>query len=82
MIYYTIKFIRWDDNNRAVFVAEPIDGCIEIKAGNLETENTLWNAAKGCYSFCIKDDMTGKQGVQIVDSIAIRKSENIIEGEE
>ena len=65
MIYYTIKFVRWDENNRAVFAAEPIDGSIEIKAGNLEAENTLWDAAKGCYSFCIKDYLTGKQGVQI-----------------
>lgn len=82
MIYYTIKFIRWDENNRAVFAAEPIDGSIEIKAGNLEAENTLWDAAKGCYSFCIKDDLTGKQCVQIVDSVAIRKSPCIVEGEE
>lgn len=81
MIYYTIKFIRWDENNRAVFTAEPIDGSIEIKAGNLDTENALWDAAKGCYSFCIKGDITGKQGVEIVDSISIRKSDCIVKGE-
>ena len=79
MIYYTIKFIRRDENNRPVFEAEPIDGCIEITAGNQDTENILWDAAKGCYSFCIKDDITGKQGVQIVDSVSIRKSDCIVE---
>ena len=39
MIYYTIKFVRKDENNRPVFEAEPIDGCVE-------KDDTYFNVAK------------------------------------